>query len=762
MMTTLLGAIAVALGGLVFAHRRGGLAGLLALLAVLAFAAAGLMPVSTGFAAAAPRTRSVDVVAGAASTAILTAAATAGARARDLTLVLREPGAVLGPGPVGATAVLDVETLPFDPATVTARLLRRPTVDRPCALALTLPAVAGLRTEVIVRDAARELAREIVPAGTAAATEIMFVPAAAGELTVEIEIAVGADVRVVRRGTFAAVPATRVLVLESSGVAAAALRTQGVGVDTAPADVADLSGYAAVVVGVALAPAMQQSLAAAVADGLGVFVLSPAFGNRGEPLHELLPLLPEPVPADGGPLPGPGAPVGDRPPAPSPPAPEPERPPTGEHRDAGPVSPDPVEVDKRAIALVLLVDRSGSMGSRLANGRTPMSYAKTSALQSAGALTAGDRVGIVTFGNKGAGRVELELTDAMQIGRVRDGVEKLAHGMEFTYLLSGLRAAEQLLRPAKAAVKHVVVITDGEFDLSESVALRALANRMAREAKISLTILAITSGQSSGLFARYAKEIATDGGGQFFAVEAAEHVPTFVSAEVTRSLDKIGRKPRGADGDEPSTEPPPGDGPPPDEPPPPDPEPEPEAPPEPEPPAPVPVRAVAASPVLAPTPATDWPSLLRAVPGTAPLDAQVLLVAGDEGWPLLAFGNRGLGRVGAFAADLCGEAGRSWRAAAAFPARLALWVQHVMRAEPLTTEQAVPLLTRIEPRIVVPAEVAALEAAGGSAIAAAAFAATPTSTREVRPLLPNWALGALLVLVLLAAAERLAAIRAPG
>ena len=37
------------------------------------------------------------------------------------------------------------------------------------------------------------------------------------------------------------------------------------------------------------------------------------------------------------------------------------------------------------------------------------------------------------------------------------------------------------------------------------------------------------------------------------------------------------------------------------------------------------------------------------------------IVAGDEGWPLLAYGNRGLGRVGAFAADLCGEPGSRWR-----------------------------------------------------------------------------------------------------
>ena len=180
--------------------------------------------------------------------------------------------------------------------------------------------------------------------------------------------------------------------------------------------------------------------------------------------------------------------------------------------------------------MVLVVDRSGSMGHRLPNGRTPMSYAKTSALETARALTEGDQVGIVTFGNKGAGRVELEMTDALQATQVRAGVEKLAHGMEFTYLLSGLKQADRLLRPVRAAVKHVVVISDGEFDTSESVALRALANKMAQQGHMSVTILAIVSGRGSSLFMRYAEEIATDGGGQFLAIQAAEQVP--VDAEI--------------------------------------------------------------------------------------------------------------------------------------------------------------------------------------------------------------------------------------
>ncbi|MFY9341686.1 MAG: hypothetical protein WAT39_04305 [Planctomycetota bacterium] len=56
-------------------------------------------------------------------------------------------------------------------------------------------------------------------------------------------------------------------------------------------------------------------------------------------------------------------------------------------------STSPSRVDKKpALAIVLLIDRSGSMGAALAGGRTRMSYAKTSALRTAQALGQGDLV----------------------------------------------------------------------------------------------------------------------------------------------------------------------------------------------------------------------------------------------------------------------------------------------------------------------------------------------------------------------------------
>jgi hypothetical protein len=342
---------------------------------------------------------------------------------------------------------------------------------------------------------------------------------------------------------------------------------------------------------------------------------------------------------------------------------------------------------------------------------------------------------------------------------VRAAIDKLAHGREMTYLLSGLQLADQLLQRSKAAVKHVVVITDGEFFTVEAMALRRLAFAMRSERQQTVSILSIVGGDRGGDFQKFAEEITQDGGGVFVAEPDPARVPVFVSAEVTRALSRIGRQPRTDGAVDPSAPIPP-----PPAPAPPTPEPQPERPPEPPPPPPAPtpptpvrlsVRAIAPSPLLRPEPEA-WPTLGGAVPSAAPLDAQVLLVAGDAGWPLLAYGNRGLGRVGAFAADLGGAAGAEFCAEPAFSARFAQWVQSVLPAE--IRRQPQDLLTEVQvaPPAPSPRELAELEALAGDEVALLGADAEPPPTigRTVRGVGSSWALGCLLALLLLTAVER--------
>lgn len=696
----------------------------------------------------------------AARTAAAIAAVSAGPRAVDLALRWREGLAAAGNGPLGALSEAP-PALPVQPEDLQVRALAVPACDRPLALQVDAPATAApFDVEVVVRAGADVVHREVVRAGGVPPV-VTWTPARAGAHTIEL-LAELAGHRIRGTGELTVAEAPAVLVLEPSGVAVAALKVQGATIVSAATPPADWRRYAAIVVGQGLPWQAQRELCAAIGDGVGAFVLAPGFSAPGDPLRELLPLRPRPEQpgedgsgAHGG-AGGPPAPPRAEPPPPEPP--EGDEPPRGETPAKAPVAPEPIEVDKRAIAMVLVVDRSGSMGTALGGGHTKMSYAKTSALRTAQALGPGDQVAVVTFGTKNQGRIELPLTDAADAAKVRAGIERLAHANEMTYLLSGLRIARDLLAPSKAAVKHVVVVTDGEFHLDEAIALRSLAHGMRRDDRVTVSMISIVDRFTDQSFVREAEMLTRDGGGQFLPVDDPGRVPALVSAEVTRSLQRVGRQPRGSDGTgDASPEVPP-------KPKPPEPKP-----PEPEPPAPapprtpeagrVPVRAVAESALLLPLPAGEWPTLARAVAGTAPLDAHVLLVAGEEGWPLLAFANRGLGRVGAFAADLGGDAGAEFRAEAAFPARLSQWVQSVLPMQPAAAPA--PLLQRatLEPLAPTPRDVAHLGALAG-APPAAPGAPPPRQLREVVCVAPAWSPWLIGGLVLLAAAERLLGARA--
>ncbi len=706
----------------------------------------------------APTTVALPAANAAARTALLVAAATAMPAAEALQVDWRAPMPELGGRPFGAASQAPTPW-PLPPEQVQVRAMAVPAVDRPLRLQLSSPGLAlPLPATLVVLDGDTEVVRASVSLGDAAPVEVTFTPAAAREHRLELRL-VHEGRQLSWHGSFAVAPALPVLVIEPSGLGAAALRAQAVPVQELAELPLDLRPFAAVVLGSALDAAAQERLVTAVGDGLGLFALGPSFAAEGAPVRSLLPVRPRPAaPAPDGnepvPVPGPGN--GE----PPPPVAKTDQPEPGAVPPAAKVGDEPIEVDKHSIAMVLLVDRSGSMGAALRDGATKMSYAKTSALRTAQALSDGDEVGLVTFGTKNEGRIELPLVAATATVEVQAGIERLAHQNEMTFLLSGLQKCNEMLQASKAAVKHVVVLSDGEFDRNELVALSALAHRMRTSHKITVSVISIVDSFTHPAFVRGAERLAQDGGGQFLTVTEPGTIPAFVTAEVTRSLERVGRKPR-RDGAAPAvTKAPEAPQPQPGEPLPPT-KTEPKAQPVPPPPATFAVRAVAESMLLAPRPETDWPALGAALAGDATVDAHVLLVAGAEGWPVLAFGNRGLGRVGAFAADLFGTAAADFRGERSFPARFAQWVQSV-RPSVLQGEPTA-LLSRFasEPPIPTPAELDALRAFSGEAAAGAAVrgAHVVGAARQLQSVAAEMAVFLVLALLLQALGERWLAAR---
>jgi hypothetical protein len=166
------------------------------------------------------------------------------------------------------------------------------------------------------------------------------------------------------------------------------------------------------------------------------------------------------------------------------------------------------------------------------------------------------------------------------------------------------------------------------------------------------------------------------------------------------------------------------------------------------------VRAVAESPLLEPTPDAGYPDVFGILPVRGRADAQVLLVAGVDGVPLLAFANRGLGKIGVWTADLLGGWGRGWRQADAFPAWLAQWVAHLAPALPASPAELLDD-RHLSPTAPLPREVAALNRLTHGRVSELSEYPPPQPGQRVRVfgLAPDHALFGLLALLVLMLAE---------
>ncbi|MEY4674083.1 MAG: hypothetical protein RL148_1867 [Planctomycetota bacterium] len=722
--------------------------------------------------------------------ALAVAAARAGSRTEERVLAWSGPP---GPLPAGALPrVFEGRTvaapLPFDPGGLSLRSASVLQRDRPANLGLSLPGAAtdlALRVRVLEPGGAVALDQSVaLPARSTAAVE--WRPAAAGMHRIECSARTG-EVLLQWAGQVEVVEPAAVAVLEDAGgPLAAALEAQGVRVVTGAAATGQLDACAALVLAQPLDAATAMRVADAVQEGMGLVLVGRALVEGTvladlAPLRVLPPVLP-PAPsgtgsgagAAGSGPPGPDAsapaaappapaPV-EPPPTVAPPPPQPgERPPSGELPPAKVVPGGPVEVDRRSIAMVLVVDRSGSMSLTDQAGNTRMSYAKTAALRTAEALLEGDQVALVTFGNQDAGVLVLPLTDVAERASVRKGIEQLGAQNESTYLLDGLRLAQRQLKDSKAAVRHIVVVSDGAVVLDERLALTALAGDLARNG-CTLSLIQISGDDTSPTQRRFAEELTKTGGGTYWPVADASRVPVLVSGEVVRALDRVGRKPGGSGGNaggpdlaknEPAPTPP-------------QPEPERPKPPPPQPPRPEPAPPVAAAPlevrpvsdsVLLEPKSAAWPAVARAVAVAGRNDAQTLLVVGDEGMPFLALANRGLGRVGALAAEP-GSDNAAFFSDPAFPGRLAQWVGAVLR--PLRRVEAANLVAvaAVEPARPTPAELDALGIQPASRMVGWSVP-PPLLQPASRGLAAPWALAGIAMLVLCAAAEWWLVRRAP-
>jgi Mg-chelatase subunit ChlD len=204
----------------------------------------------------------------------------------------------------------------------------------------------------------------------------------------------------------------------------------------------------------------------------------------------------------------------------------------------------PVDMDVRSrtqepnLALVFVIDKSGSMGrchcndpslqpgqyARVESGLSKVDIAKDAVMQAASLLGRTDYIGVVAFDSNAlwALRVQ-ELADPSVIQSKIGGV--VAEGQ--TNIYAGLSEAEAALAKTPARLKHVILLTDG---WSRSGDFDPLAIKMQDEG-ISLSVVAAGSGS-----ALYLEQLARKGGGRYYAAPNMSDVPKLFFKETIEAV----------------------------------------------------------------------------------------------------------------------------------------------------------------------------------------------------------------------------------
>lgn len=292
------------------------------------------------------------------------------------------------------------------------------------------------------------------------------------------------------------------------------------------------------------------------------------------------------------------------------------------------------EVTLPLVALVMVIDRSQSMAT---GSPSKIELAKEGAIQVVELAYQEDLLGLIAFSDEASTRWVFELRPATERGKreMLQGILGIGTGGG-TVLGPAYERAIAALRDTEAAVKHVIVLSDGrlydgggpfgsqqEAPDFEGVAAAALAD--------GITTSAIAIGAEAD-FERLAA-IAAAGGGRYYAALDVGTLPRIFSNEA--------------------------------------------------------LTATRALLVDEPTPPRGRPNQLYAFPDVLPpVDAYVAtslrsdaqeLLAGREGEPILAVGRAGLGRTAALTTDLNAWAGglASWPGLPGALGTLGRWLQAV-------------------------------------------------------------------------------------
>ena len=185
------------------------------------------------------------------------------------------------------------------------------------------------------------------------------------------------------------------------------------------------------------------------------------------------------------------------------------------------------EKEKPSLAMVLVIDKSGSMGG------DKIEMAKSAARSAAELLGRSDQLAVLAF--DGDTYTISEMQSASNKGRISDDISRIEAGGGTT-MYPAMEEAYELLTSTPAKLKHVILLTDGVSSPGDFAGMAATMN----SARITVSTVAVGADSDTAVL----EEIAKTGNGRYYFTDDPAAVPQIFAKEtVTASKSAINEQP---------------------------------------------------------------------------------------------------------------------------------------------------------------------------------------------------------------------------